>query len=56
MKCQLIFVMVDEKGNDEKGFDSKGIYRDALSNFWQEFYNSCSLGEWGRVPFLRHDF
>ncbi len=56
MKCQLIFVMVDEKGNDEKGFDSKGIYRDALSNFWQEFYNSCSLGEQGRVPLLRHDF
>ncbi|KAJ7352792.1 hypothetical protein OS493_033853 [Desmophyllum pertusum] len=48
--------MVDGQGNDERGEDVRGIYRDALSSFWQEFYMSCSLGERGRVPFLRHDF
>lgn len=56
MNCELKVIMVDQQGRDERGADVKGIYRDALSSFWQEFYISCTLGERGRVPFLRHDF
>ena len=48
--------MVDGQGKDERGVDEKGIYRDALSSFWNEFHISCTLGERGRVPCLRHDF
>lgn len=56
MVCQIKVVMVDARGNDEMGLDAKGIYRDAISCFWQEFYNTCTLGERERVPALRHDF
>lgn len=48
--------MVDSRGNDEMGEDVKGIYRDVLACFWQEFYIACTLGERERVPSLRHDF
>lgn len=48
--------MVDGYGRDERGEDFRGIYRDALSSFLQEFYISCRLGERGRVPSIRHDF
>ena len=56
MTCELKVIMVDRHGKDERGEDLKGIYRDALSSFWQEFYVSCTLGERGRVPSIRHDF
>ena len=56
MNFQIKVIMVDFHGNAEKGVDSGGIFRDAVSNFWKKFYVSCCLGERGRVPFLRHDF
>lgn len=56
MNCELKIIMVDRQGRDERGNDVRGIYRDALASFWKEFYISCTLGERGRVPFLRHDF
>ncbi len=34
----------------------RGIYHDAISCFWQEFYNTRTIGERERVPALRHDF
>ena len=55
MSSILTFVMVDQRGQDERGEDVGGVYRDAIGCFWQEFYNSC-LGEEERVPNLRHDF
>jgi len=56
MTSELKIVMVDVKGNDERGVDIGGVYRDAISCFWQEFYDSSTLGERERVPSLRHDF
>ena len=56
MTCELKIIMVDGYGRDERGEDLRGIYRDALSSFWQEFYISCTLRERGRVPSIRHDF
>ena len=56
MTCKLKVIMVDGHGKDERGEDLKGIYRDALSSFCQEFYVSCTLRERGRVPSIRHKF
>ena len=56
MTSELKIVMVDAKGNDERGVDVSGVYRDAISCFWQEFNDSSTLGERERVPTLRHDF
>lgn len=36
--------------------DNGGVFRDALSAFWQELYDSSTVGEEERVPCLRHDF
>ena len=56
MTCELKIILVDRYGRDERGEDFRGIYRDALSSFWQEFYVTCKLGERERVPSIRHDF
>ena len=40
MTSELKIVMVAIKGNDERGVDVGGVYRDAISCFWQEFYDS----------------
>lgn len=43
-------------GQFEMGHDVGGVFRDCLSEFWQEFYDQCTLGNCFKVPFLRHDF
>ncbi|XP_056327829.1 uncharacterized protein LOC130240372 [Danio aesculapii] len=43
-------------GQFEMGHDVGGVFRDCLSEFWQEFYDQCTLGNSFKVPFLRHDF
>ena len=43
MLCEI--KVVDERGNDEMGVDLKGVHREAVSCFWQEFYNTCTIGE-----------
>ncbi|RXN05159.1 hypothetical protein ROHU_012756 [Labeo rohita] len=43
-------------GQYEMGHDVGGVFRDCLSEFWQEFYDQCTLGNNFKVPFLRHDF
>ncbi len=51
-----ILTMVDKNGNDEIGEDIRGIFREAISSFWKEFYLTCTLAERKRIPVLRHDF
>ncbi|XDV52285.1 hypothetical protein PO909_021029 [Leuciscus waleckii] len=43
-------------GQFEMGHDVGGVFRDCLSEFWQDFYDQCTLGNNFKVPFLRHDF
>ena len=50
------FQLVLPDGTLEKGFDTGGVVRDCLSEFWSEFYEQCTTGNELRVPFLRHDF
>lgn len=43
-------------GRLEKAVDEGGVLRDVLSEFWQDFYEQCTLGNDFKVPYLRHDF
>jgi len=54
MDAKISVSMVNEYGKDELGVDDGGVFRDALSAFWQEFFLSCTMEE--QVPCLRHDY
>ena len=56
MSADIKIVMIDARGSEEAGEDCRGIFRDAVAIFWQEFYNACTLGERERVPSIRHDY
>lgn len=47
--------LINNKGEIEMG-SGDGIYRDALSAFWEALFDSCTIGETERIPCLRHDF
>lgn len=40
----------------EKAVDDGGVMRDVLSEFWGGFYELCTMGNYFKVPYLRHDF
>lgn len=42
--------------NSVENGSGSGVVRDSFSNFWEEFYERCTLGTALKVPFLRHDF
>ncbi|XP_032427069.1 uncharacterized protein LOC116725248 isoform X1 [Xiphophorus hellerii] len=48
--------MVLPDGRREKAVDDGGVLRDVLSEFWQDFYEQCTMGNNFKVPYLRHDF
>lgn len=54
MKCDLIFNVINERGQSEKG-ESIGVLREVFTLFWGEFANSMTIGERERVPFVGHD-
>ncbi|RXN11427.1 hypothetical protein ROHU_010634 [Labeo rohita] len=63
--ASVIELMTDEQlktyfssydGKLEKGHDEGGVVRDCLSEFWNDFYEQCTMGSSFKVPFLRHDF
>lgn len=56
MSSHIIVVMVNSFAEEENGVDNNGVFLDALSAFWSEFYDACTTGEGGRVPVIRHDF
>ena len=43
-------------GEVELAEDNGGVMRDVLSELWNSFYDSCTLGSDIKVPCLRHDF
>lgn len=43
-------------GIPEAAEDNGGVTRDAVSEFWNSFYEECTLGSTFKVPCLRHDF
>lgn len=54
MKCELIFNVINERGEPEKGV-GVGVLREVFTLFWGEFATSMTIGERERVPFVRHD-
>lgn len=56
IKAEIKITMVDRKGKDEISEDMKGVFRDALALFWEEFYLKCTVGVREKVPSIRHDF
>lgn len=34
----------------------QGFFCDCLIEFWNEFYNQCTVGDTVKVPFLRHEY
>jgi hypothetical protein len=55
MDCDLTFVFIDGRGQEEKG-SGVGVVRGALSLFWKEVYGSLLIGENEHVPFIRHSY
>lgn len=43
-------------GERELAEDLGGVWRDVLSDFWNTFYEKCTVGTNLKVPYIRHDF
>lgn len=54
--CEIKIQLIAPDGKLEKGHDEGGVVRDCLSEFWNEFYEQCTMGSSFKVPFLWHDF
>ncbi|CAG9764624.1 unnamed protein product [Ceutorhynchus assimilis] len=48
--------MIGYNGLEECGQDVGGVFRDALSAFWSNFMDRCTVGANVKVPYIRHDF
>lgn len=55
MDKEITIRMKLPNGKIEEGV-GPGVFRDCLSEFWDEFYSRCALGTDVKVPFLRHEF
>jgi hypothetical protein len=42
-------------GEREQAYDSGGVMRDILTEFWDDFYEQCTTGTNLKAPCLRHD-
>ncbi|CAG2242311.1 unnamed protein product [Mytilus edulis] len=47
--------MILPTGKAEEGV-GEGIFRDCLTEFWNEFMDNCCIGNSQKVPTIRHDF
>ena len=56
MEDDLHFKVILPDGKLEKAVDDGGVFRDVLSEFWNDFYEQCTMGNGFKVPYLRHDF
>lgn len=50
----LMFTVIGFDGLPEKG-EGVGVARDILTSFWQQFYDSLTVGVQEKVPSIRHD-
>lgn len=48
--------MLLPNGNKEAAVDGGGVLRDALTEFWESFYEKCTEGRDSKVPVIREDF
>ncbi|XP_038064500.1 uncharacterized protein LOC119735750 [Patiria miniata] len=55
MDANISVHMILPSGQMEAGLGS-GVYKDAVTQFWQEFYEEMTTGDTYKVPVIRHDF
>lgn len=48
--------MILPNGKSEQAEDIGGVLRDCISEFFRDFYETCTMGANYKVPALRHDF
>ena len=51
----LDVTFIGNNGREEEG-KGAGVLRDALSTFWNKFFNSLTVGAQEKVPAIRHDY
>ncbi|XP_046861480.1 uncharacterized protein LOC124454769 [Xenia sp. Carnegie-2017] len=51
----VIVKVIHERGQMEKG-EGRGVFRDILTGFWQEFFVSATVGANEKIPAIRHDY
>lgn len=52
--CLLDVNVIDANGHPEDG-RGKGVLLDILTEFWQDFFTSLTVGSGEKIPFIRHD-
>ena len=55
LEDDIVISIINPRGDKEEGSGS-GVYRDVLSTFWHDVYESLMVGEEERVPCIRHDY
>ena len=53
MNIDVTFVGSDGRVEEGKG---DGVFRDVLTTFWNQFFNSLTIGAQEKVPAIRHDY
>ena len=51
----LDVTFIGNNGREEEG-KGAGVFREALSTFWNQFCNSLAVGTQEKVPAIRHDY
>ena len=46
---------IDNNGREEEG-KGAGVFREAISTFWNQFFNLLAVGTQEKVPAIRHDY
>ena len=52
----IMITVILPNGDVERADDFGGVMRDVLTEFWEQFYESCTVGYNLKIPSLRHDF
>ena len=55
LRVNLPVTFISNSGKEEEG-KGAGVFRDALSTFWNQFFNSLSVGAQEKFPAIRHDY
>ena len=48
-------IFIGYNGREEAG-QGDGVFRDALTTFWNQFFNSLAVGAQEKIPAIRHDY
>ena len=55
LHVNLDVTFIGNNGREEEG-RGPGVFRDALSTFWNQFFTSLTVGAQEKVPAIRHDY